>query len=156
MVWDIFDEIRRMREDMDRIFSEFFQYSPYRQLGPGRALERTEPERRMPSLRQALFDIQETDKDVIVTAELPGMNKEDIELNVTPERIEIRAQKKEETTEEKEGYRGYGRRYVGFYRNVPLPADVKPEGVKATYCNGVLEVTLPKKEVTRSRTISIE
>lgn len=155
MVWDIFDEMRRMQEEMDRMFGDFFQRPYSRQLGPGRALEKAAPER-MPAMRKAFVDVQETDKDVIVTAELPGMEKDDIELTVTSERVEIKAEKKEETTEEKETYKAYGRRYAGFYRSVPLPTMVKADDVKATYKNGVLEVVLPKKEVTKSRSITIE
>lgn len=156
MVRDIFDEMRRMQEEMDRMFSDFFTHPSYRRLGPGRALRTTAPEERMPHMRKAFVDVQESDKDVIVTAELPGMEREDIELNVTAERIEIKAEKKEERTEEKEGYKAYGRKYAGFYRSVPLPVDVRPDDAKATYKNGVLEVVLPKKEASKSRTISID
>lgn len=155
MVWDIFDEIRKMQEELDRTFSEFFSHTPYRQLGPGRRGE-VQPVERMPGMRRAFVDVQETDKDVIITAELPGMDKEDIEVNITAERIEIKAEKKEEKTEEKEGYKTYGKRYHGFYRSIPLPSMVKADDAKATYKNGVLEVSLPKKEVTKSRNITIE
>ena len=155
MVWDIFDEIRKMQEELDRTFSEFFSHTPYRQLGPGRKGE-VQPVERMPGMRRAFVDVQETDKDVIITAELPGMDKEDIEVNITAERIEIKAEKKEEKTEEKEGYKTYGKRYHGFYRSIPLPSMVKADDAKATYKNGVLEVSLPKKEVTKSRNITIE
>lgn len=155
MVWDIFEEMRKMQEEMDRLFSDFFAH-PYRQLGPGKAVERVEPEGRMPSLRKAFTDVQETDREVIVTAELPGMNREDIELHVTAENLEVKAQKKEEHKEEKEGYRAYGRRYSGFYRNIPLPTAIQPDDAKATYKNGVLEVILPKKEVSESRKLKID
>ncbi len=154
MVWDIFDEMRRMQEEMDRMVSDFFQRPYYQRLGPGRALERR-PER-MPGMRKAFVDVQETDKDVIVTAELPGMDKGDIELNVTSDRVEIKAQKKEEQTEEKEGYKTHGRRYAGFYRSISLPTRVKADDARATYKNGVLEVSLPKEEATKSNTISID
>ncbi len=152
MVWDIFDEMRRMQEEMDRMFNEFFMYPP-RQLAPGRAVETREE--RKPSLRKAFADVQETDKGIIITAELPGMEREDIELNITSDRVEIRAQKKEEKKEENQGYRAYVS-YAGFYRNVPLPVAVNPDNVKATYRNGVLEVTLPKKEASKSRSIKVE
>ena len=155
MVWDIFDEIRKMQEELDRTFSEFFSHTPYRQLGPGRRGV-VQPVERMPGMRRAFVDVQETDRDVIVTAELPGMDKEDIEVNITAERIEIKAEKKEEKTEEKEGYKTYGKRYHGFYRSVPLPSMVKADDAKATYRNGVLEVALPKKEIAKSRNITIE
>ncbi len=154
MVWDIFDELRRMQEEMDKMFSDFFQRPYY--LGPGRTGREVMPQERMPMMREALVDVRETDKEIAVTAELPGMNKEDIELNVTEDRVEIRVQKKEKKKEEKEGYKAYGRRYMGFYKSFPLSTPVKSEDARATYKNGVLEVILPKKEVTKSRTISVE
>lgn len=153
MEWNIFDEMQRMQEEMNRMFSNFFS-SPY-QLGPGRTVQEAEPAQRTP-YRKAVVDVQETDKDVIVTAELPGMRKEDIELKVASERVEIKAHMKKETTEEKETYKAYGRMYAGFYQSVPLPAAVKSEDAKAAYKNGVLEIVLPKTEDTESHGVQIE
>ena len=101
------------------------------------------------------MDVQETDSTIIVTAELPGMDKEDIDLKVTAGRLEIKGEKKEEQTEEKENFKAYNSRYANFYKSIPLSADVDPENVKATYKNGVLEITLPKKAV-ESHTISVD
>lgn len=158
MVWDIFDEIRRMQEEMDQMFSDFFSHPGRRQLGPGTSIRKRESGEKSPltRMRAAFVDVQETDTDVIVAAELPGVSKEDIELNVTSDRLEIKAEKKEETEKEEEGFRAYGKRYAGFYRQVPLPQRVESDKAKATYKNGVLEVTLPKKEVTTSANIEIE
>jgi HSP20 family protein len=156
MVWDIFDEIRRMQEEMDRIFNDFFTGPRYRQIGPGGRPPEAGSESRTPAMRRAFTDLQETDTDIIVTAELPGMSKDDIELTVTADRIDIKAQKKEEIKEEKEGQRYYQSRYAGFSRSVPLPAGVNPDDVKATYKNGVLEIILPKKEGSKSQSVKIE
>jgi HSP20 family protein len=146
MEWNIFDEMQKMHEEMDRIFSTFF--SPSYQLGPGRAMSETESEQpqHIPGMRKAFVDVQETDRDVIVTAELPGVKKEDIELNVTSEKVEIKAQTREETAREEEGFTAYARRYAGFYRAIPLPTPVRSEDAETTYKNGVLEIILPKKE----------
>ncbi len=152
MVWDIFDEMRRMQEEMDRMFSDFYT-RPYYQLGPGRALQKVDEG--VP-YRKALVDVQETDKEVVITAELPGMDKKNIELNVTADRVEIKAQKREETIKEKEGFKAYGRQYAGFYRSVLLPAAVESDNAKATYKNGILEVLLPKRKVAVSHSITIE
>ena len=145
MVWDIFDEMQRMQEEMNSIFGRFFSPSPYRQIGTTRAVQPVSE-----SYRRAVADVQQTDTDVIVTAELPGMEKEDIDLTVHVDRVEIKAQTKKETTEEKEGFKTYGRAYAGFYQRIPLPAAVDSDKVKATYKNGVLEVVLPKTEVSKS------
>lgn len=156
MVWDFFDEIRRMQEEMDKLFSDFYKQPWYRQLGEGRSLAESRPESRMPAMRKAFTDVQETDKDIVITAELPGMSKEDIELMITSDRIEIKAQKKEEIKEEKEGQRYYQSRYAGFSRTVPLPTGVKQDQVKATYKNGILEIILPKEEITESQRVKID
>jgi len=156
MVWDIFEEIKRMQEEMDKLFSDFYQQPWYRQLGRGRPSEEAGSESRMPALRRAFTDVQETDKDIIITAELPGMNKEDIELKVTSDRIEIKAQKKEEVREEKEGQRYYQSKYAGFSRTIPLPTGAKQDQIKVTYKNGILEIILPKKEITKSQSIKID
>jgi HSP20 family protein len=155
MAWDIFDEIQRMQEEMDRMFNDFFRRPHYRSLGPGRSLKESE-QSNPPKMREAFTDVQENDKEVIITAELPGISKEDIELNMTSDRVEIKAEKKEEQEEVDEGFKSFGRRYTGFYRSIPLPAPVKAEKAKATYKNGVLEVVLPKKEGTESRSIKID
>jgi HSP20 family protein len=149
MSWDIFDEVYRMQEEMERAFSSFMY--PSRQLGPGRTGDESE---KMP-VRNTFVDVQETDSTIIVTAELPGMDKEDINLRATAGKLEIKGEKKEEQTEEKENFKAYNSRYANFYRSIPLPADVDPEDVKATYKNGVLEVTLPKKAV-ESHTVPVD
>ncbi|MBU6998767.1 MAG: Hsp20/alpha crystallin family protein [Theionarchaea archaeon] len=155
MSWDIFDEIQKMQEEMDRMFNDFFRRPYYQSQGPGKSLQES-GERAAPRLREAFTDVQETDSEVIITVELPGMSKEDIQLNITSDRLEIRAETKEEQTETKGDYRLSGKRYAGFYRSIPFPVPVKAEKAKATYKNGVLEVILPKKEVTESRNIKID
>ncbi|MBU7014802.1 MAG: Hsp20/alpha crystallin family protein [Theionarchaea archaeon] len=155
MAWDIFDEIQRMQEEMDRMFNDFFRRPYYRSLGPGRSPQESEL-RATPRKREALTDVQETDKEVIITAELPGMTKEDIELSITSERLEIRAESKDEHSESREGFKASGRQYTGFYRSIPFPVPVKADEARATYKNGVLEVFLPKKDVAESRNIEID
>lgn len=146
---DFFDEMRRMREEMDRLFKDFYERSYPGRLLPG-------PEEKLPALRTAIADIQETDENVIATIELPGMKKEDISLTLRENMLEVKAETKEEEKEEKEGYKSYKSRYSGFYRRLPLPTAVDADKVKATYKNGVLEVTMPKVEKKKKKEISIE
>jgi HSP20 family protein len=153
MDWNIFDEMQRMEEEMDRLFNTFFSRSPY-QLGPGTALQEQEP--RELDMREPLLDVQETDTHVIVTAEFPGIDREDIDVKVTDDRVEMRAQANHEVTDEKEGFTAYGRRYLGFYKAIPLPTPVHSDEAKTTYKNGVLEVTLPKKEQSPASQKTVE
>ncbi|KYK38266.1 MAG: Hsp20/alpha crystallin family protein [Theionarchaea archaeon] len=150
MARDFFDEMRRMREEMDQLSKEF-----YGRFYSGERLLPT-PGERMPAMRTAVTDIQETDAEVIATVELPGMKKEDISLTVTEYALEVKAEMKEEEKKEEEGYKSYRRRYAGFYRRLPLPAAVKSEDAKATYKNGVLEVTMPKTKKEKKKEITIE
>jgi HSP20 family protein len=153
-MWDLFDEIRRMQEEMDRMFGDFYgrQYRPM--LGPGKAIVRRAEGDSYP--REALCDIQETDKEVVVTAELPGMDKGDISVDVTSDAIEVKAEKKREEKEEHEGVRSYASYYSGFHRTLPLPSSVDADKAKATYHNGVLEITLPKSKASAGRSIKVE
>ncbi|MBU7037061.1 MAG: Hsp20/alpha crystallin family protein [Theionarchaea archaeon] len=148
MDWNIIDEVRRMEEEMDRIFTTFFSHSQY-QLGPSTALQEQEQqqgENQKVGTREPLVDLRETDMNVIVTAEFPGIERDDIDVKVRDDSVETKAQVKDEMKEEKEGFMAYGRRSLRFYRVIPLPAPVQPDEARTTYKNGVLEITLPKKE----------
>ncbi len=154
MVWrrDPFEEMHRLIDRMERLFEEDwdFEFGPARiKFGwKGPALE---------GFREPLADVFETDKEVIVTVELPGVKKDDIEVNVTENAVEVKAEIKEEHKEEKEGIYRMERSYRGFYRVIPLPAEVKPEEAKATYKNGVLEIRIPKaKEGTKGTRVKVE
>ena len=147
---DFWEEMRKMQEDMDRLFRDFNErfYSGERLLPV--------PGEKMPALRPAVTDLQETDESVIATIELPGMKKEDISLTLREHMLEVKAEKKEEEKEEKEVYKSYRSRYAGFYRKLPLPAPINADEAKATYKNGVLEVTMPKTEKKKMKEISID
>lgn len=101
-------------------------------------------------------DIQETPTELVVTAELPGIKKKDINLNVTEDTIEISAETRGEVAEERPGFVHKERRMGRFYRSLWLPYKVKPDGAKAKYSDGVLEVRLPRAEVRRGRNVEIE
>jgi HSP20 family protein len=100
-------------------------------------------------------DVQDKDKEVVVTAELPGLELKDIDLSVVNDALVLKGEKKFERTEEKSGYTLQERGYGSFHRRVPLPDGVKSELVKAEYKNGVLTVRLPKDERKRPKRIAI-
>ena len=107
--------------------------------------------------REPLLDVIDRGKELLVQAELPGVGKEDIEIDLNENTLTIKASKKKVVTEEKEGYFYQERGYAGYYRTVPLPTRVDPDKIKVKYNNGVLEITLPKisEEVSRKK-IKIE
>ena len=124
--YDPFDELKRIEE---RIASIFGGQSPM-----------TGTNMNTPSV-----DIMQHGNEIIVTADMPGVDKNDIRINVRDDRtLEISAQKKMEKTEEgKAGFLRRERRYMGYYRSLMLPAPVDKTKAKAAYNNGVLAVALP-------------
>ncbi|NPV47757.1 MAG: Hsp20/alpha crystallin family protein [Armatimonadetes bacterium] len=89
-------------------------------------------------------NVYETDKEVVVKAELPGVKKEDLDVNIQDNTLTIRAQTREESEVKEESYYRRELRTGSFFRAVPLPVEVKEEELKASYENGVLTVTAPK------------
>ena len=102
------------------------------------------------------IDVVESDKQIIVSAELPGMEERDIELQIRDNTLVIRGEK--EHHEEEKGHNVYRaeRSYGSVQRSVPLPAEVDAEKAGAIYKNGVLTVTLPKLKPTQKKTISVK
>ena len=95
-------------------------------------------------------EVAQTDRAVKVTAELPGLEEKDIDLNIENNVLTLKGEKRTET-EDKE--RQYSERYYGrFERRLALPAEVDEEHAQATFKNGVLTVTLPKTDRAREST----
>lgn len=93
----------------------------------------------------------------IVRADLPGMKKEDVDIELTDDALTIEGERREEREEDRGGYYRSERSYGSFYRVVPLPEGAITETAKASFNNGVLEITLqaPPKEVSRKRRVEI-
>ena len=104
------------------------------------------------------LDVRETDKEIVVEAELPGIDEKDISLDLKHGVLTIRGEKKHEHDEEKENYRMMERRYGSFQRSVRLPDTVDEDKVEASFNNGVLKVSLPKRPeaIGKQRTIPIK
>ena len=104
------------------------------------------------------MDVKETDKEIVVEAELPGIDENDVSLALQDGVLTIRGEKKHEHDEEKENYRMTERRYGSFQRSVRLPDTVDEDKVEASFNNGVLKVSLPRRPeaVGKQRTIPIK
>lgn len=96
-------------------------------------------------------DLRETDKELILEADLPGVRQEDLDITVDENVVILKGETKRDETREEKGYHLTERRYGGFYRTIPLPVQVKSDQAVARYKNGVLELHLPKVEVTARR-----
>lgn len=103
-------------------------------------------------------NVAETEKAVIVTAELPGINIKDIDIKLLGDNLFVRGEKTEEKEENTVGYHRVERTYGSFERVLPVPPNVKRDAIDATYKDGVLKVTLPKTEeaVKSSRKIEVK
>jgi len=101
-------------------------------------------------------DIYETENSYVLKADLPGIRKEDINLDVNNNTLTIKGDKKFEEKVEKDNYLRIERRYGSFSRSFTLSEKVDKENITANYKDGVLEVTLPKKEEAKPKEIKVE
>lgn len=131
-----FDEVDRWFDEVRREFERSFGWPI-----PGRPGTLTE-------FRQPLLDVRDTGSEFVVTAELPGVLKEDVEIETTPEGLEIKAEVKGDREEKDEDYYYRERGYQSWYRTVALPAEIVPGKVAANMRDGILEIRLPKQEPT--------
>lgn len=98
----------------------------------------------------------ETGSEVVVIIEIPGVEKEDIRLNVSESGIEVSVEKGAEKKVEKRGLLSYESRYYGYRRYFPLPLGADPSGAKAAYHNGLLEVRIPKPKKAKGFAVPVE
>ncbi|MDZ7261227.1 MAG: Hsp20/alpha crystallin family protein [candidate division KSB1 bacterium] len=135
-----FSEMESLRRDMDRLFDSFF---------------RRYPEEEVAATWQPLVDIAETKDDFIVTAEVPGMSKDDVKISLTNNVLTLKGEKKEEKEIKDKNFHRVERCYGSFQRSFTLPTEVQADKVKASYKDGVLKITLPKKEEVKPKEIAV-
>jgi HSP20 family protein len=132
-----FELMRRMNEEMNRVFGEFL---------------REERVAWTPAI-----EVRERDNNLIVTADLPGMTKDDVKIEITDDSLIIRGERKRKEEERREGFYRSEVAYGEFYRAIPLPEGADLDKAKAQFNNGVLELTIPIPEAKRkTREIPIE
>jgi len=107
-------------------------------------------------LSTPLTDFWETDKEFKAEIDLPGIDKKDIKLNIKKGLLEIKAEKKHEKEEKKKGVHRIERSFKGFYRSFSLPENADEEKADANYENGVLKISIPKKELPEYKPKQIE
>ncbi|MFN2567022.1 MAG: Hsp20 family protein [Gemmatimonadaceae bacterium] len=149
-----FAMMRRMQDDLDRVFRTF-GIPRLATLAPARELE--ELFARSPALTQAAewspqVEVLERGDSLVVRADLPGVKRDDVEVNVENDVLTIRGERRQERSETEGGYRRSERSYGTFFRQIPLPEDVEPSQIEASYEDGVLEVRIPSaRDQQRSR-----
>jgi HSP20 family protein len=140
--YDPFRDLRALQDEVNRLFSS----SLTRDFGDeGFARGAWAPS----------VDIYENKDNVVLEAELPGMNREDFELTVENNVLTLRGERRFEKRDEGDNYHRVERAYGQFTRSFTLPQTVSPENATAEYKNGVLRVTLQKREEVKARRIEV-
>ena len=135
-------DITRYNREMENFWNRFFgEFHPPADIG-GEWL---------PSM-----DVSETDGEISVRAELPGLEAEDIDLDISGDILSIRGQKKGKEETKEENYYTRESYYGSFQRSIRLPSEVQDDKVDASFKNGVLDIRLPKSEKTGSKKIKIK
>jgi len=102
------------------------------------------------------MNLTESENDVTVTAELPGVDPQDVDISVSDNLLTIRAEKKQEKEDKKRDYHYVERSYGSFHRSIQLPSSADPSKVDASYKNGVLTVTLQKRPEAKPKRIEVK
>ncbi len=141
--WDPFTELRRMREDLDRFFG----------AGPSTSLATWMGETVAPPI-----DVYEQDNNIMVKANLPGLRKEDINITATDDSISLSGESRREEEAKEGGFYRRERQMGKFFRTIPMPAEINPDQVKASFKDGVLEISAPKaaEEKAKEKKVQIE
>jgi len=144
--WEPFRELAAMQQGLDRIFSETLPRAF------GRPLAEQEPGVRVWA---PAVDIFETDKNVVLKVELAGVHPNDVEVRVENNTLYLKGQRKEDKEVKEPKYHQVERLFGSFERSFTLPQSLDSEKVAAEYHDGILTLTLPKKEEAKPKTIKI-
>ena len=131
-------------KDFDALLNDFFSGW---ELGPARGKTRT---------WSPAINVEETDKELIVTADIPGIEAKDVEIVIENNVLTLKGERKDVVEEKKKNLHRVERTYGSFHRSLALPDNVDTENVTATGKNGVVTITLPKSEPSVGRRIDIE
>ena len=142
--WRPFEDLLNMHDELSRFFDDFFgERLPARQSKEGASW--------IPRV-----DISENDDEIIVHADIPGMEKDNIKITLTDNVLSISGEKKIERDEKKANYHRVERVFGSFQRSFYIPTNVDASKISASYKNGVLEVKLPKKEEAKPKEIPVK
>lgn len=141
--WEPFREMMSLRRAMNRLFDEGFTRSlretPWRETDLSLAL-----------------DMYEEDDHLVVTADLPGVKPEDVDISVQSNMLTIKGEFEDQEEKERDSVYFQERRYGAFSRTVSLPSNVNPEEIDATCEDGVLRLEIPIKEEAKPKRITVK
>jgi HSP20 family protein len=144
--WNPTRETSNLTQRMERLFDEMV----------GRGLWRDSEERSLRGSWMPAINILEREDAMVITADLPGLKAEDVEVTVEEGTLSIRGERKLEEAAEGEAYHRVERLYGVFERNFTLPNSVDVEKIGARFSNGEMVLTLPKREESKPRSVTIK
>jgi HSP20 family protein len=134
-----------LQREVDRLFDDFTKGFPsFTDFGNGMT-------NMLPTM-----DVAETDKEIEITAELPGLEEKDVQINVVDNVLTIRGEKKAEKEQKDKNYRLVERSYGSFERSLELPENVNADAIKANIDKGVLKVTVPKPAPAQVKKVEVK
>lgn len=140
--WDPFRDMVSLREKMNRAFEDVFS-------------GRSEDKEMVTSSWAPAVDIYENENELVLTAEVPGVDEKDIEIKIEDNTLSMRGERKFEKEAKEENFHRIERSYGSFYRVFSLPHSIDAEGIRAEHENGILKITMPKKQELKPRTVKI-
>lgn len=146
--WRPFSELSRMEREMERMFGDFFSRPWFGLRWPERLREI--------GFREPAIEVYEEKDDVVVKAEIPGIKKEELEVNITDDLLTIKGEKKKEEEVKEKGYYYSERSYGSFERSIEIPRAVHADKARASFKDGILEVRLPKTEEAKRKEVKLK
>jgi HSP20 family protein len=140
--WDPFREMTSVQERMKRVFDDLRDRTGAEEVAPGAWVPP--------------IDIHETPESLVLKAELPGLKREDISIELQDGTLILKGEKRFARDVNEENYRRIERTYGAFQRSFTLPGIIKQDGVKAKFNDGILEITLPKAEEAKPRQVKVD
>ncbi len=141
--WSRPRDVVDLRQEMNTLFDRFFDWKPF---SGGNDVSAWRP----------ALDVSETPKEVLVRAELPGMDPKEIDISLRDNVLTVRGERKQEKEEKDENYHRVERSYGSFVRSFRLPAEVESEKVDAAYKDGILTIKLKKSAKAAAKKIEIK
>ncbi len=140
--WDPFRDLATLRERMNRLFEEAYT-------------SRGEKKDMVASTWNPSVDIYETENELVLKAELPGVDEDDIEIKIEDSTLTLKGDRKFEKETKEENYHRIERSYGSFYRSFTLPRNIDQDKIKAESETGILKITMPKKAELKPKKVKI-
>jgi len=140
--WDPFRDLLTLREKMNRLFEDV-------------VTARGQEKEFIPSTWNPAVDIYESENQLVLTAEIPGVDEKDVEIKIEDDTLSIKGERRFETETKEENYHRLERSYGSFYRTFTLPNYIDQDKIHAEHENGVLKITMPKRTDLKPRKVKI-